>query len=474
MQLSAAFLLSLGLVAMASPGAAQLAPRTSDLKATPCELSFRPEVQSRVTCYRLSVPRRYDDPSRGTYELAVFVRRAEAPVPGRAPVLYLHGGPGSGIAAPAINTSHPFFPGADVVYLASRGSYPSQPQPCRDLDQKQALALVGNLSFAERRARYLAPHLECRQRLDALRIRPDEFGTRLNTKDIERLRQSLGVQHWNLWANSYGTASAYDLLWQNPSTIRAALLSSPVAPVATSTSNVRRDAKYIKIIGDYCRADPACAALFPDFPAEVGRARMSLAGRPIITKPFGAPLAGAELVLDETMFDSVLSELINTPPGLPKIPGFIRAVKLRDLHSIMEITRPLASRLGSLNVFGHTAFLCADRSLLAPAPLVDASPVCRTWGAKPMAVRVPRSVRVPVLVLTGELDNNTPSEHGSAAQRLMGKNARHVIIPTVSHGPYGYNACARQIAHTFFEQPEAPLDTSCIKTMRPLQFEVPR
>ena len=474
MRVSAAAVLFWVGVAASAPVSAQLTPRTTDLKTAPCELTIRPEVQPRVSCYRLTVPRRYDDRSRGTYELAVVVRRAETPVPGRAPVLWLHGGPGSGIGAGAINTDHPFFPGADVVYFASRGSYPSQPQPCRDLDQKQALALVGRLSFAERRARYLAPHLECRRRLDALKIRTDEFGTRLNTRDIEHLRRALGVGQWNVWSNSYGTVSAYDLISRYPRTVRAAVLSSPIAPVATPTSNLRRDAKYIKRIGEYCRADRACAAAFPDLPVAVARARASLVGRPIVTNPFAAPFAGAELVLDEKLFDTIVSELINGPPSLPKIPGFIRAVQVRDGAHIAGLAKPLGLRLGSLNVFGHTAFLCIDRPPFGPDPLVDASPVCPTWGSKGPPFRVPRRVQTPVLLLTGELDNNTPSEHGAAAQRLMGKRARHVTIPTVSHGPYGYNACARQIAHGFFERPEAPLDTSCLMTIAPLRFDLGR
>lgn len=79
-----------------------------------------------------------------------------------------------------------------------------------------------------------------------------------------------------------------------------------------------------------------------------------------------------------------------------------------------------------------------------------------------------------MLLLTGELDNNTPSEHGVAAQRLMGKRARHVTIPIVSHGPYGYNACAREITHAFFERPEAQLVTSCLTMMPPLRFVISR
>ncbi len=470
---AAAVLFSVG-VAASAPVSAQLTPRTTNLKTAPCELTIRPEVQPRVSCYRLTVPRRYDDRSRGTYELAVFVRRAETPVPGRAPVLWLHGGPGSGVGARALNTDYPFFPGADVVYFASRGSYPSQPQPCRDLDQKQALALVGKLSFAERRARYLAPHLECRRRLDALNIQTDEFGTSLNTEDIERLRRALGVEQWNVWANSYGTGSAYDLLFRYPRSVRAALLSSPISLIATGAIFLRRDAKYIKRLAEYCRVDAACAVAFPDLQASVARARSSLVGQPIVTRPFPAPFDSADVVLDETLFDTVLSELINNAPSLPKIPRFIRAVLERDVTHIAEITRPLGARLGGLNVFGHTAFKCRDLPQFSPDPLVEVRPACPTWGLRGPPIRVPRRVQTPVLLLTGELDNNTPPEHGAAAQRLMGRRARHVNIPTVSHGPYGYNACAREIAHAFFERPEAPLDTSCLTTIPPLRFDLAR
>lgn len=470
-----------GVAFLAAAGAAifQQPVLAKGLQSVPCPYELTPSVRPRVSCYRLKVPRRYDAAARGTYELAVAIRRSVEPAAGRAPVLWLHGGPGGGITAGALNSDHRFFPGADVVYLASRGARSSEPQPCSDLEPKKIEAFVGKLPWDERVRRYSAPFLECRKRLEALGIRPDEFGTHLNTEDVERLRLALGISKWNIWSGSYGTGSAYDLLARYPLTVRAAVLISPIAPVDRAGVNSPAYEKSLAGLSRYCQADPRCQARIPDLTSAVAAARKTIAERPVVLSPFGGFAPSGEFHLDPDLFDYVVAQMMGSAPSMVKIPRLVLAVQGRNVAALDELVRPILEGAARASIFGRASFHCLDRpqyhhdqSIRPGGRITQMIGVCPQWSKLGPPIRVPRNTSVPVLLMPGELDNNTHPEHGEAAWRLMGKRAQNLVFPAQSHMPYVHNACAREIAHAFLERPEEKVATGCLDSVK-LTFDLP-
>jgi len=79
---------------------------------------------------------------------------------------------------------------------------------------------------------------------------------------------------------------------------------------------------------------------------------------------------------------------------------------------------------------------------------------------------------VPVLLMPGELDNNTHPRHGEAARRLLGKRAQNLVFPAQSHMPYVQDACAREIAHAFLERPQEKVENGCLKGAQ-VAFDLP-
>jgi pimeloyl-ACP methyl ester carboxylesterase len=474
----------IGFAVLAAAGAAALQPATSATSATglqpvPCSYELTPAIRPRVTCYRLKVLRRYDAPERGTYDLAVAIRRSAERVQGKEPVLWLHGGPGGGITAGALNTEHPFLPGADVVYLASRGARSSEPQPCDDLEPKKIEAFVGKLPWEERVRRYSAPFLECRSRLAALGIRTDEFGTHLNTEDIERLRVALGIRQWNIWSGSYGTGSAYDLIARYPRTVRAAVLISPIAPVDRPGVNSPDYEVSLRVLGGYCRSDARCNARIPDLASAVAAARREVAEHPIILKPFGGLAPSGELHLDSDLFDYVVAQTMGSAPSMVKIPRLVLAARSRDVGALDELVRPILEGAARASIFGRASFHCVDRpqyhydqSMRPGGRIVQMIGVCPQWARVGPPIRIPRDTGVPVLLMPGELDNNTHPHHGEAARRLLGKRAQNLVFPAQSHMPYVHDACAREIAHAFLERPQEKVKAGCLKAVK-LAFELP-
>lgn len=446
-----------------------VASRGTDIREVPCEFDLAQAVKNRVACFRLTVPRRYDAPQRGTYELAVTVRRPPNPVPGQDPVLWLHGGPGAGTNPATINTDDPFMPGSTVVYLASRGAYPSQPQPCRDLDSRKLLAFTGRRTWEERVALFSAPFIECRKRLDEQGIRTDEFGTRLVTEDIERLRKALGVKRWNIWSVSYGTGTAYDLMSRYPSTVRAAYLDSAIAPYDVPGVNTRSYVAALERLADYCRIDAQCRSELGDLFDATMRARAQVARTPMVVRPFESPLAGEDFHLDREHFDLIIASLMDSSRNFVQIPRLIQAIEKENLAVVSEVVRPVLAGLSTMNVFGRPAFHCVERpqyhldqSIYPGGRIVQMIDVCPKWSSAGSEIRVPRDTRIPVLLLTGEMDAGTPPAHAVTAQAIMGGSAQVVIAPKQSHLAYARSACIRAITHAFFANPKSRVDDECL------------
>lgn len=444
------------------------------LRSAPCAYDLKAEITSRVQCYKLVVPRRYDDPSRGTYELAVAVKKSEAPVPGRDPVLWVHGGPGQGLSAGIVNADFPFFPGADIVFFASRGARNSEPQPCTDLEPKKVKAFVGQKGWRQRIAEFEGIHIECRKRLDQLGIRTDEFGTRLNTEDLEQLRRALKVDKWNIWTGSWGSVSTSDYLAAYPQHVRATVIISPV-PLKKGGEGLMDYRRYIAKLSEYCRADQRCRTEVQDLTRSSERARASLAEQQITVKPFQGEFAQEPFWLNHENYDLVLDLLMNATPDVPKIPQFVQAVLARDEISITALLRPMMAGIARGSIFGRTAPSCVDRaylqgtSMYRPGGSIIFAMGCKSWTKPGLGARVPLKNRVPVLIMAGELDNLTPPDVGEEVRKLFGARAQLVTMRGQSHMPYITNECARNIVHSYFEQPEKAVDATCSR-ISPLEF----
>ncbi|MDX1416788.1 MAG: alpha/beta fold hydrolase [Candidatus Promineifilaceae bacterium] len=70
---------------------------------------------------------------------------------------------------------------------------------------------------------------------------------------------------------------------------------------------------------------------------------------------------------------------------------------------------------------------------------------------------------VPVLILNGGTDHATPVEWGEITTERFG-DFRMLTVPRTDHGVTRFSKCAKDIAHTFFLNPEMELTTDCVET----------
>ena len=98
---------------------------------------------------------------------------------------------------------------------------------------------------------------------------------------------------------------------------------------------------------------------------------------------------------------------------------------------------------------------------------------CEGYGIPTGEYALPPAVTtdLPMLVMNGGLDHATPVEWAERAFSTL-TNAQLVIVPMTEHGSTRYSKCAKDIANTFFLNPEGELQTSCVDTFR-VHFVLP-
>jgi pimeloyl-ACP methyl ester carboxylesterase len=98
---------------------------------------------------------------------------------------------------------------------------------------------------------------------------------------------------------------------------------------------------------------------------------------------------------------------------------------------------------------------------------------CEDYGIPTGEYALPPAVTtdLPILVMNGGLDHATPVEWAERAFSTL-TNAQLVIVPMTEHGSTRYSKCAKDIANTFFLNPEVDLQTSCVDAFR-VRFVLP-
>ncbi|MEM9868426.1 MAG: alpha/beta hydrolase, partial [Bacteroidota bacterium] len=109
------------------------------------------------------------------------------------------------------------------------------------------------------------------------------------------------------------------------------------------------------------------------------------------------------------------------------------------------------------------------------SPAVYDTTVCEVWNVEkiPISENQPVKSDIPVLLINGEYDNETPISWASAMQNNL-PNSHHLIFKGWKHGPITNwsNTCAMQAANTFFKDPKMKPDLECIKSIKKPNFKI--
>ena len=482
---SGALMLFIGLALLENAGGQTQPPRPV-FSETTCDLpNISPDIRPRLRCGTVNVPRDYDNPDSGHFNLAVVVIKSEQQPSWPEPVVYISGGPGNPLTVyAAYQARRPYAPRRDLILVDQRGTGRSEPSICPDFERKMLdanstlVATVTEEALARRQAAYLA----CRDRAVDRGLDLRNFGTRVTVEDFEWVRQALRVEHWNVYGESYGTTVAMTLAAVHPDAVRSVVLDSiyppdPVPLWSTIVSDAR-DAFFAD-----CARDNVCSASFPDLAETYRDALVRLDQNPlVVAAPPQMPQADGRLRITASLFEIGVGNLLYYPNAYPALPRMIQSVHDREAQDLaQDLGTVLASQQAAAETGSratHAAVECRDRphfrtQLAAGASVLDRTQlygVCEHWSEPGPSPLVPAGTDVPVLVLAGQFDPVARPVLSHHVAVLIGKNARFVELPLIGHNVRQFSPCGRRIAADFIDRPAQTPDTSCADQIAPIRF----
>jgi len=399
----------------------------------------------------------------------------------------------------------------DVLIMDNRGTGRSGALDCRAL-QEAAVLTEENIGEC---GRSLGPRVSL-------------YSTALAADDLAALLEALGIERIGLYGDSYGTYFAQVFALRHPQRLRALVLDGaypldgPDYPWYPHYAPAMRE-KFNRA----CARSPACSALPGSSLEHIAPALQALRAHPVAAHVAGADGATADFTADATqlailMFGSapayasvretdaaarafvagdqlpLLRLMAETRAGVDSrdpshdprqfSAGLAAAVSCGDPPQVFDMTLPPPQRLQARDrVMSRRRAEAPDsyapftldeyRRMPLDYAFIDQ---CVLWPARsaswPSARLVPDAPypEVPVLVVSGDLDNMTSMADGAAAAARF-PAAHHVVIANGFHVnalPHSRSECGALLVRRFFAALSTE-DDSCASQVPPVRL-VPR
>ncbi len=458
-----------------------------------------------VQCYRFQAPESRGTASNRRVEIPVVVFRSPSTPVNEPPVLHLMGGPGqpAGIENDGqIAGWIQFLDGAEwardrdhvVVDTRGIGGRAAPSLRCPGLsDVSWALHLE-----ALKRDR-AAQEADIRRKLEACRARFDRddidlsaYDTAAVAADLIDLRHALKLQSWTLYAISYGTRPALELMRRDPKGVHAAVLDSLNPPDVPFYENLVPNLRHAlnQLYAD-CAAQSECAGAYPELARDMEKAVTRLRAAPValtLRQPKGKRTL--QVTLDDTLYLAIVESAFMAGHWVPFLPGVINDAA----HGGTKLLAHLATGLVFDGYWDSDAnalllsTLCREeipfndpaaiRKAREADPLlagVGDEPVlmvgCRFWpaGKAPDAFRQPVVSDVPTLLINGAYDTRTPPALAERQAAHLTYGYR-IVMRGRGHSPSVVSPCARAAIDAFLDAPLNPSQPPCLQTQHPPRF----
>ena len=183
-----------------------------------------------MICGRVEVPEVHGNDESRRIELAFAVLKARTQSPAPDPLVYLHGGPGSGTVKDLWSIVVPIFDQfrarRDLVTFDQRAAgISSDMVTCLDTLGANIVSLMapGALPGSTSEGELVA------QCLDEIKAKSGDitaYNTTQNAYDTQALMRALGYPEWNLYGISYGTQLALEVMRSAPEGTRSVVIDS--------------------------------------------------------------------------------------------------------------------------------------------------------------------------------------------------------------------------------------------------------
>jgi pimeloyl-ACP methyl ester carboxylesterase len=472
------------LIALALQGHAsdQAGPSLPTFEEATCDLpDMSPDIRPRLRCGIVRVPRHHARPDSGSFALSVVVIKSAQQPSLPDPVVYISGGPGNPLTVfAAYQARIPYAPRRDLILVDQRGTGRSEPSLCPDLNRTllEATLAVAAEDTADVLVKRRAAYITCRDQAIRRGIDLADFGTSVTVEDFEWVRQALGIERWNVYGESYGTAVAMTLVALHPGAVRSTVLDSiyppdPV-PLWSTVVSAARDAFFA-----HCARDEACSTSFPDLAGTYRETLSRLERNPLtVGVPPQLQQPDDQVRITAPLFEVLVSRLLYFPTAYPTLPRIIQSVHDGDARGLGGLVASEMAAATMQNRATHAAVECRDRPhfrnpLPAGAHTLDRIQlygVCERWSDLGPAPRVPIGTSVPTLMLAGQFDPVARPSLSRHVAELIGSNTHWVEFPLAGHNVRHFSPCAAKIAADFIDNPGRAPDASCADRNPPIRF----
>jgi len=457
----------------------------------PAPCRFIVEAGQDVTCGDLVVPENRSQPRGKTISLHVAV--FHNPYHSHPdPVIYLHGGPGSG----ALEWVHGvyswfmflLFPGRDLVVFDQRGTGFSQPRLACSIAANYAasLAQVERLSEIAWEAGRMPT---CLRELEAQGIDLSAYTTLASAADLHDLILALGYDQVNLYGHSYGTNLALTYLdeYRAQGKLRSLVLDGVAPPEADLFAGRGLNAQgAFQAVFAACAADTACSRAFPDAEQRFYSLLERLSASPVTLT--ADETGGVPVVVNDHRLIEAVYRAAYFSDRIPNIPAMLASFERGNYRLFRRALDDMLVSALSVDSGVYFAVRCSDQNRLPPAqaPIEELAPPLQDYfrateqamrrlcaaptfsSAEVEQVR-PSTSDTPVLLLSGAFDPATPPAWAEmVAKRLT--NAYHYISPTGSHDQLTGDTCAQTITARFIQDLTPPDDPCLQQPLKPYFF----
>ncbi|HEX3766015.1 MAG TPA: alpha/beta fold hydrolase [Kofleriaceae bacterium] len=314
-----------------------------------------------------------------------------------------------------------------------------------------------------------------------------QYTTSIAADDLDEVRAWLGYDQLDLHGGSYGTRAAQVYLRRHGDHVRSAVLIGVVAmDQYLPLFHARDGQRALDRLFDTCAHTPACAAAFPDLPAELERVLAGLdreRGHASVESPVDHHRVAVTIPRD-IFAEQIRFSLYGA--GIASVtPYVLHRAAQGDFEPFAQMTMALEPSLRRALAYGmHLSVTCAeDLPFIAPASIEPAIAgtylrgyrvqmqlaACHDWprGDIPSGFHEPVRSDRPVLMLSGPFDPVTPPPFADKVAATL-PHALQVIIPEAHHGSGGltHQDCDTGLIAQFVERGSADgLDTSCVAAM---------
>lgn len=435
----------------------------------------------RARCGSVVVPLDRAQPAAGTTKVAyALVARRDTSTPSQGTVVYNPGGPGGSPIAVGDDVAHAFgslLEHRELLLVDPRGTGQSDALHCRGTTDA-ALAFATRDQFAKAAG-------ACGRELGP---RAAYYGSDAVAEDFDAVRAALGIDKLDLWGESYGTYLMPFYAARHPEHVRSIMLSGayPIAFDPWGRDRLGAARRAIRLV---CARTHRCDgdAVLRDVRVVAARLRQHPDRSTVKLDGHRYPLRVDEAALAGLVYAD------GDPEVYGVLPPAVRAARRGDLARLRKLVAQARIQEAQLiaspaaaaffNPVQSFATMCRDyprlfapgqtiaqrraayRSALGkvdPAGFAPFSPKgwmgagfesgnqCLYWPGASMATpQVGPLPDVPTLVVSGDLDANTPSLAGRQTARQF-PHAAWVEVPNIGHTPTDHG-CGLRLAKRFVE-----------------------